>query len=126
YVYAHLKHDQDTSNDTYSALESKAQMLAVRFGTAWSFLTPEIMKIDEGTLKSWMADDRLKEFKFDLEKLNQKRAYVLSDKEEKIMAQAGEVMGNPASTYGMFNNADLEFEDAVDSDGKGHTLTQGT
>ena len=126
YVYAHLKHDQDTSNDTYSALESKAQMLAVRFGTAWSFLTPEIMKIDEATLKSWMADDRLKEFKFDLEKLNQKRDHVLSDKEEKIMAQAGEVMSSPASTYGMFNNADLEFEDAVDSDGQGHTLTQGT
>lgn len=126
YVYAHLKHDQDTSNDTYSALESKAQMLAVRLGTAWSFLIPEIMKIDEDTLKSWMEDERLKEFKFDLEKLNQKRAHVLSDKEEKIMAQAGEVMSNPSSTYSMFSNADLEFDDAVDSHGVGHTLTQGT
>ncbi len=30
------------------------------------------------------------EFSFDLEKLNKKRAYVLSDKEEKLLAQAGE------------------------------------
>lgn len=126
YVYAHLKHDQDTSNDTYSALESKARTLAVKFSTAWSFLVPEIMKIDEETLKSWMEDERLSEFAFDLEKLNKKREHVLSDKEEKLLAQAGEVMAGPSSTYSMFNNADLEFPDAVDSDGNKHALTQGT
>lgn len=126
YVYAHLKHDQDTSNDTYSALEAKARTLVVKFSTAWSFLTPEIMKIDEAILKSWMEDERLSEFAFDLEKLNQNREHVLSDKEEKLLAQAGEVMSNPTSTYGMFSNADLEFPDAVDSDGNKHTLTQGT
>lgn len=126
YVYAHLKHDQDTSNDTYSALEAKARTLAVKFSTAWSFLTPEIMKIDESTLKSWMKDARLSEFAFDLEKLNKNREHVLSDKEEKLLAQAGEVMSNPASVYGMFNNADLEFPDAVDSKGNKHALTQGT
>ncbi|KKK34029.1 oligopeptidase PepB [Salinicoccus sediminis] len=126
YVYAHLKHDQDTSDDTYSAMESKARTLAVKFSTAWSFLVPEIMNIDESELKSWMEDGRLSEFAFDLEKLNAKRAHVLSDKEEKLMAQAGEVLSGPSSTYGMFNNADLEFPDAVDSEGNEHTLTQGT
>lgn len=126
FVYAHLKHDQDTSDDTYSALESKARTLVVKFNTAWSFLVPEIMKVDEETLEAWRRDPRLSEFAFDLEKLNKKRAYVLSDKEEKLLAQAGEVMSNPASTFGMFNNADLEFPDAVDSEGNTHALTQGT
>ncbi|MCG1010032.1 oligoendopeptidase F [Salinicoccus sp. ID82-1] len=126
FVYAHLKHDQDTSNDTYSALESKARTLVVKFNTAWSFLVPEIMKIDQDTLEEWRQDDRLSEFSFDLEKLNKKRAHVLSDKEEKLLAQAGEVMSSPTSTFGMFNNADLEFPDAVDSEGKAHALTQGT
>ena len=107
FVYAHLKHDQDTSDDTYSALESKARTLVVKFNTAWSFLVPEIMKVDEETLEEWRRDPRLSEFSFDLEKLNRKRAYVLSDKEEKLLAQAGEVMSNPTSTFGMFNNADL-------------------
>ncbi|TVT28800.1 oligoendopeptidase F [Salinicoccus cyprini] len=126
FVYAHLKHDQDTSNDTYSALESKARTLVVKFNTAWSFLVPEIMKIDQDTLEEWRQDDRLSEFSFDLEKLNRKRAHVLSDKEEKLLAQAGEVMSSPTSTFGMFNNADLEFPDAVDSEGNAHALTQGT
>ncbi len=126
YVYAHLKHDQDTSNDTYSALESRARSLAVKFNSAWSFLTPEILKLDEDTLKTFIQDDRLKEFKFDLEILNNERPHILSDKEEKLLAQAGEVMSTPSSVYGMFNNADLEFEPAVDSEGKEHALTQGT
>lgn len=126
FVYAHLKHDQDTSEDKYSALESKARTLVVKFNTAWSFLVPEIMKVDEETLEEWRMDPRLSEFSFDLEKLNRKRAYVLSDKEEKLLAQAGEVMSNPTSTFGMFNNADLEFPDAVDSEGNAHALTQGT
>ena len=126
FVYAHLKHDQDTSNDTYSALESRARSLAVKFNSAWSFLTPEILKLDEDTLKTFIQDDRLKEFKFDLEILNNERPHILSDKEEKLLAQAGEVMSTPSSVYGMFNNADLEFEPAVDSEGKEHALTQGT
>ncbi|MFC3420133.1 oligoendopeptidase F [Salinicoccus hispanicus] len=126
FVYAHLKHDQDTSNDTYSALESKARTLVVKFNTAWSFLVPEIMKIDQETLEAWRQDARLSEFSFDLEKLNKKREHVLSDKEEKLLAQAGEVMSSPTSTFGMFNNADLEFPDAVDADGNAHALTQGT
>ncbi|WP_462420128.1 oligoendopeptidase F [Salinicoccus sp. Marseille-QA3877] len=126
FVYAHLKHDQDTSNDTYSALESRARTLAVKYSSAWSFLTPEILKLDEETLKTFIQDDRLKEFKFDLEILNDERPHILSDKEEKLLAQAGEVMSTPSSVYGMFNNADLEFEPAVDSEGNEHALTQGT
>ncbi|MFB9860283.1 oligoendopeptidase F [Salinicoccus siamensis] len=126
FVYSHLKHDQDTSNDTYSGMEAKARTLVVKFNTAWSFLVPEILQIDEDALEEWRQDERLSEFSFDLEKLNRKREHILSDKEEKLMAQAGEVLSNPTSTFGMFNNADLEFPDAIDAEGNAHTLTQGT
>ena len=125
FVYAHLKHDQDTSNDTYSALESRARSLAVKYSTAWSFLVPTIMSIPEETLKEYAADDALREFKFDLEKLNKQRPHVLSEKEEHILAQAGEVMHTPTQVYGMFNNADVDFKPAVDSKGNEHELTQG-
>lgn len=126
YVYAHLKHDQDTSNDTYSGLETRARSLGVSLSTALSFLTPAILAIPEDTLKEYAEDEQLKEFKFDLEKLNTQRPHVLSDKEEQLLARAGEVMHTPTQVYGMFNNADLEFPSAVDKDGNEHTLTQGT
>src|SRR5690625_4207233 len=125
FVYAHLKHDQDTSNDTYSALESRARSLAVKYSSAWSFLVPAIMDIPEDKLKEFAEDERLAEFKFDLEKLNKQRPHVLSDKEEQLLAQAGEIMHTPTQVYGMFNNADVDFKPAVDSEGKEHVLTQG-
>lgn len=126
YVYAHLKHDQDTSNDTYSGMETRARSLVIKLNTSWSFITPAILSIPEAQLKEYMKDERLKEFKFDLEKLNAERPFILSDKEEQLMARAGEVMHTPTQVYGMFNNADLEFEPAVDKGGNEHTLTQGT
>lgn len=125
YVYAHLKHDQDTSNDTYSAMETRARGLAVKFSSAWSFLVPAIMEIPVDTLQAYAEEDSFKEFKFDLINLNKKRPYILSDKEEQLLAEAGEVMHTPSQVYGMFNNADITFEAAVDKDGKTHELTQG-
>lgn len=126
YVYSHLKHDQDTSNSKYQSMESRAMSLYTKYASAWSFLTPALMQIDEETLNSYAEEDKLKEFKFDLEKINKQRAHVLSDKEEKLLAQAGLVLNNPGSTYAIFNNADLSFDNAVDSDGNSHVLTQGT
>lgn len=126
YIYAHLKHDQDTSNDKYTAMEGRVRSLLIKINTAWSFLTPAIMNIDEDTLNEWAEDPSLSEFKFDLEKLNKTRAHVLSDKEESLLAQAGEVMSVPTQTFSMFNNADLEFPDVVDKDGNTHSLSQGT
>ncbi|WOS96108.1 oligoendopeptidase F [Nosocomiicoccus massiliensis] len=126
YVYSHLKHDQDTSNSKYQSMESRAMSLYTKFASAWSFLTPALMQIDEETLNSYAEEDKLKEFKFDLEKINKQRAHVLSDKEEKLLAQAGLVLNNPGLTYAIFNNADLSFDNAVDSDGNSHVLTQGT
>src|SRR5699024_10780548 len=98
-------------------MEGRVRSVLVKVNTAWSFLTPTIMNIDEETLNEWAQDESLKEFKFDLEKLNAKCAHVLSDKEENILAQSSEVTGNPTQTYMMFNNADLEFPDVVDGEG---------
>lgn len=126
YVYSHLKHDQDTSNGKYQSMNNRASQLATKLSAAWSFLMPMLMHIDEETLNTYAEDEKLKEFKFDLEKINKKRKHVLSDKEEKLIAQAGLVLDNPSSTYMIFNNADLEFKNAVDKDGNERAVTQGT
>lgn len=127
YVYAHLKHDQDTANDKYVGYEAQAATLANKFASAWSFILPELMSIDEETLNEFVKSNKdLQRYQFDIEKLNKKRPHILSDKEEKILAEAGEALQTPSNVFGMFNNADLEFEQAVDKDGNKHELTHGT
>lgn len=127
YVYAHLKHDQDTANDKYVGYEAKAATLANKFASAWSFILPELMSIDESTLNEFVkSHDGLKRYQFDIEKLNKKRPHILSDKEERLLAEAGEALQTSSNVFGMFNNADLEFKSAIDQDGNEHELTQGS
>lgn len=127
YVYAHLKQDQDTSNDKYTGFESRAHQLIIKISSAWSFLVPEILQIDEDKLQSFIeTNDNLKRYEFDLKLINEKRPHILDAKQERLLTEAQDALSTPSNVYGMFSNADLEFEDAVDKDGEKHPLTQGT
>ncbi|MCJ1656759.1 oligoendopeptidase F [Staphylococcus sp. NRL 16/872] len=127
YVYAHLKQDQDTSNDKYTGFESRAHQLIIKISSAWSFLVPEILQIDEDKLKSFINENEdLKRYEFDLKLINEKRPHILDAEKEKLLTEVQDALSTPENVYGMFSNADLEFEDAVDKDGNKHPLTQGT
>jgi len=61
-----------------------------------------------------------------LDRVRLKRAHILSEAEEKLMALTGEMTGSPDTIFSMFNDADLKFPDAVDKDGKKHQVTHGS
>lgn len=126
YVYAHLKHDEDTTNAKYTAFEQRAATLASQFSSAWSFMLPELMTIDESQLNTFIAEHKgLERFKFDLEKINKRREHVLSEKEELILAEAQEALSASSNTFSMFNNADLTFDNIKDKDGNSLPLSHG-
>ena len=111
----------------YTGYESRAHQLIIKFSSAWSFLVPEILQIDEATIQSFIDEnDDLKRYKFDLKLINEQRPHVLSADKERLLTEAQDALSTPDNVYGMFSNADLEFEDAVDSEGQRHALTQGT
>ncbi|WP_414043603.1 oligoendopeptidase F [Macrococcus sp. EM39E] len=126
YVYAHLKHDEDTTNAKYTAFEQRAATLASQFSSAWSFMLPELMTIDEVKLAEFIKENNgLERFRFDLEKINKRRPHVLGEKEELILAQAQEALSASSNTFSMFNNADLTFENVLDKDGNSLPLSHG-
>ncbi|MCY1623695.1 oligoendopeptidase F [Staphylococcus pettenkoferi] len=127
YVYAHLKQDQDTANSKYTGFEARVHQLVIKFSSSWSFLIPEILQIDEEKIEQFVKEhEGLQRYEFDLKLINEKRPHVLSADKEKLLTEAQDALSTPENVYGMFSNADLEFEDAVDSDGQRHPLTQGT
>ena len=127
YVYAHLKQDQDTANSKYTGFEARAHQLVIKFSSSWSFLIPEILQIDEEKIEQFVKEhEGLQRYEFELKLINEKRPHVLSADKEKLLTEAQDALSTPENVYGMFSNADLEFEDAVDSDGQRHPLTQGT
>ena len=125
--YCMRKADEDTRNATYQAMTGKFMSVVVALGAAISFETPEIMAIDEATLDGFYADcPKLERYRRYLTNLRRKKDHILSAAEEKLLAAAGEMSQAPQNIYGMFANADIKFEDAVDAEGNTHALSQAT
>ncbi len=118
YTYAHLKSDEDTTNSKYQEYNSKAVALYTDFGTKTVFVSLSLLELTEEQVKEYFADPELKIFEFFMEKLIKSKEHVLSKKEEEIIANMGHIMQTPSKTFSMLNNADIKFNDVVDSKGE--------
>ena len=124
--YCMRKGDEDTRNAFYQAMAGKFRGVVVGLRAVQSFETPEIMAISDEQLEAFYAEyPALERYRRALTDERRFKAHTLSAAEEKLLASAGEMSGAPTQIYGMFANADITFEDAVDSEGNKHVLRQG-
>ena len=124
--YCSRKSDQDTRNSAARAMLGRFRNLLTALDAAASFETPEIMAIDEDTLEGFYTQcPGLERYRRYLTEVRRMKAHTLSAAEERLLAAAGEMAAAPQSVFSAFTNADMVFPDAVDSEGKSHTLTRG-
>ena len=127
YGYAQRRSDEDTAVSKYQGMSSKAISLMVAVDAAGSFETPELLAIPDEKLDQFYQElPELTVYRTYLYNLRRKRAHILSDAEEKLLASAGEISQSPDTIYSMFADADLKFPPAVDSAGNEHELTHGS
>ena len=125
--YAMRRSDEDAHVSKYQTMVGKIMSAYVELNAASSFATPEIMAISDETMEQFYADcPKLERYRRCLNDIRRRRAHVLSPAEEKLLAAAGEMANAPDNIYGMFNDADVTFPDAVDSEGNRHPLSQAT
>ncbi|MED4073053.1 oligoendopeptidase F [Priestia endophytica] len=126
YAYAHMRYDQDTTNSFYQGLNDRIQNLYTQVASALSFMTPEILAIEEEKISSFLEENEaLGLYKHALEEITRQRPHVLSAEEEALLAKAGDVLGASSTTFGMLNNADLEFPTIKDEEGNEVEVTHG-
>lgn len=126
YTYAHMRYDQDTTNSLYQGLNDRIKTLYTQVASSLSFVTPELLSIDEQKLKGFLQEkEELKLYEHALDEVNRQRPHVLSAEEEGLLAQASEVLGASSNTFGMLNNADLEFPSIKDENGDEVEITHG-
>ena len=127
YGYAQRRSDEDTANSLYQGMTSQAMSAMVAVDAASSFETPELLAIPDDKLEQFYKDEpALETYRLCLTRIRNKRAHILSDAEEKLLAAAGEMSQAPDSVYSVFADADLKFPAATDKDGKSHPVTHGT
>lgn len=122
--YAQRKSDEDTRVAKYQDMSNRLEMLYVGIAGAASFVTPEILSISEADMERFFEEcGGLSLYRRSLERILRRREHFLSEKEERIIALTGEMLGVPENIFSMFNDADLKFPDAIDKDGSAHQVT---
>ncbi|MBP2241181.1 oligoendopeptidase F [Cytobacillus eiseniae] len=126
YTYAHMRYDQDTTNSFYQGMDDRIKNLYSQAGSALAYIVPELLAIDEEKINSFLDElEGLRVYKQALAEINLQRPHVLSAEAEALLAQASEVLGASSNTFGMLNNADLEFPSIKDENGKEVEITHG-
>lgn len=123
YSYAQMKSDQDTRNSQYLAASQQMEQILTKFNSVSSFIEPEILALPKEKLSQYLAEnDQLSDYDFYLSDLLRRKEHMLSEKEEKILAEAQLLKGAPESIYSIFTNAEFPYPQVVLSDGKTVTV----
>lgn len=125
YTYAHLKSDEDKSNQQYLGLHQRALNLYTRASEAASFLTPEIQSLDDQTLAEFRKADACKTFGFFLEKILRHLPHTLGESEEHLLAMSQEATAGASQIFSQLDNVDMRFGTLTGADGEELELTHG-
>lgn len=125
--YAMMKNDQDSTVAKYQEYSDKARTLYVGIASASSFATPEILAADDETVERFYKEEpELELYRVALNRLRARKAHILSDKEEAILAQVGRISGTASNAFSTFESADIKFPDIEWEDGSKTPLTNGS
>lgn len=126
YVYSHLKNDQDTSNTTYQALNSRAEALVTKADEKLSFFEPELLSLSDETIWQYFQEEpKLEIYRHFVEQIVANRKHVLPKEQEALLAGAGEIFGASSNTFSILNNADFVFPVIEDEEGENVQLSHG-
>ena len=125
YTYAHLKSDEDKSNQAYLGLYQRITGLCTRAEEAASFIRPEILAMEADLIRGFMADQRSADYRFYLEQLLRAKPHTLSRSEEQLMAMTREMAQAPSEVFGQLDNVDLTFGTLADENGTTRQLSHG-
>jgi oligoendopeptidase F len=125
YSYANMKFDQDTRDPKHLAMKQELERLVTDFSSKASFIEPEIVAMNKQKIDDFIAEKSgLKIYKMYLYDIQRRKAHKLSEKEEKILAEAGLLAEAPYSIFSVFSNAELPFPEIELSDGTKAKLNQ--
>lgn len=119
YVYASARSDEDTRAARPRELKQAAQRLAVELGTAVSWMRPELLSVEAGKLRGFVAaDQRLAPWKVYLEEVLRWQPHTLASGEEQLLARADDLANTGQAAYAILKDADLPYPTVALSSGQ--------
>ncbi len=125
HTYAHLRHDEEITDDANKSAYQQIMTLLFDFQQESAWIDPELLGLPSETIDAYMQAPELLDYRFHIEKIVRMRSHTLSADKEELLAMAGKPMQTPPKAFSALNNADLQFGNVKDSEGKELPLTHG-
>ncbi|MDR2618339.1 MAG: oligoendopeptidase F [Treponema sp.] len=123
--YADLRQTEDEGSSLGRTMTGKFMMAASKVQALSSWAAPEIQAIPEGDMERFLKQPRLAGYGVYLRKLLRYKPYILSDREERIIALHAEGEGLAQETFSVLTNVDIDFG-TVDTPEGPRPLSQST
>ncbi|BEP28704.1 oligoendopeptidase F [Helicovermis profundi] len=126
-TYSFLKRDEDTSNNKSLEYAARSQQLATEFSKITSFFIPEIIEKDKSIVDKYISEKKeLNLYKQYIDNIFRSKKYILSEREEEILAMSSDIGTVPNDVFGTLNSSDFIFPYTTDEDGKEVQLSHGS
>lgn len=126
YQYARMRRDEDTRVPLYQGMTDRADSLAVRLSSLAAFLTPELARESKERLEELATKPRFADYSVLLSEVVRMKDIILSEKEERLLREAGIFSDTAEEVFSMFDNADIRFQPVRDEKGREVELSHGT
>ncbi|HVF98373.1 MAG TPA: oligoendopeptidase F, partial [Chloroflexia bacterium] len=126
FVYAKMRRDEDNSNAHYQALSDRAFALISRVQEALAFVSPELLSVGQEKINGFMQElEPLKLHEHEMDDLFREKEHMLSEREEALLAGAGEIANGPETIFDMLTTTDMVYGSIKDEEGSDVELSHG-
>jgi oligoendopeptidase F len=116
--YASMKSDEDVRIAANLAMQQEVSQIATDYSSKSSFIEPELVQMDKATIGKYLAEEpKLAPYQMYLFDIQRRKAHMLSEKEEKIMAESQLMADGPYTINSVFSNAEMPYPRATLTDG---------
>ncbi len=123
YTYAHLKHDENLSDEKYKNAYMRIMTVYQQLGQEISWFEPELIALDQNILDRYLKSEKLSEFHHFLKLMIRLKPYTLTQREEELLALASPALQTPHQTFSALSDTDFEFKDVKNETGEKVPLT---
>ncbi|MDL2292041.1 oligoendopeptidase F [Acholeplasma sp. OttesenSCG-928-E16] len=122
--YASLKGDTNLKDTNNASNFQRVRNLMMKFMQVISYVDPELISIGEKKINKFLSRDPfLKQYSFSMQQLFYNQKHILSEKEEKIMANYGGIRSVASNIYQSLSIVDAKDTKVALSDGSEVTVT---